>query len=157
MTSYFDEHNCQPVAPAEPRNDFLHIARLLRQAGYSEMTVEGIVVEISQIFGSDESPPPPASKEFVKDLPTVTMEKKGSQCAVCLKEWEAEEEGKRLPCSHIFHPPCILPWLAHTNSCPLCRLEMPTDDPDYEEYRKEKKRAKEREAELEILHHSMFS
>lgn len=44
-----------------------------------------------------------------------------------------------------------------TNSCPLCRHELPTDDENYENYRKEKKRAIEREKDLETLHDSMFS
>lgn len=49
-----------------------------------------------------------------------------------------------------------LVWL-QTNSCPLCRFELPTDDEDYEEERKEKKRASEREVDIDNLHNSMFS
>lgn len=47
--------------------------------------------------------------------------------------------------------------MLQTNSCPLCRHELPTDDERYELYRKEKIRAKEREKDLETLHNSMFS
>lgn len=44
-----------------------------------------------------------------------------------------------------------------TNSCPLCRHELPTDDEEYENYKKEQKRAKEREEDIRNLHDSMFS
>ena len=46
--------------------------------------------------------------------------------------------------------------LFKTNTCPLCRHELPTDDEEYENYKKEKKRAVEREKDIEALHNSMF-
>ncbi|KAK3884351.1 hypothetical protein Pcinc_011362 [Petrolisthes cinctipes] len=153
MASYFDEHNCQPLATGQTPDHFLHIARLLLHGGYWQ----DLQMEFSQLFGFGEKPPPPASQEFVDNLSSVTMERKGEKCPVCLKEWSIGDEAKELPCQHKFHPTCILPWLQKTNSCPLCRHELPTDDEDYEEYRKQKKRAKERDADLEVLHNSMFS
>ncbi|KAK8376406.1 hypothetical protein O3P69_009802 [Scylla paramamosain] len=153
MASYFDEHNCQPLGPGQTPDHFLHLARLLLHTGYWQ----DLQLEFSHLSGLGERPPPPASKDVVENLPTVTGHKKGTQCAICLKEWLQEEEGRQLPCSHTFHSTCILPWLANTNSCPMCRHELPTDDEDYEEMRRQKKRAKDREADLEVLHNSMFS
>ncbi|MFS7947122.1 putative transcription factor C2H2 family [Helianthus anomalus] len=80
---------------------------------------------------------PPASKSAVENLPSVKiskelMESDYSDCAVCKDSFELDEDAKQLPCKHIYHPDCILPWLELHNSCPVCRYELPTDDPDYE-------------------------
>ena len=47
-------------------------------------------------------------------------------------------------------------WLGKAANCPLCRCELPTDDPEWEEMRRQKKRKEKREQDLEALHDSMF-
>ncbi|XP_008240345.1 PREDICTED: E3 ubiquitin-protein ligase RING1-like [Prunus mume] len=81
---------------------------------------------------------PPASKSAVEGLPVVKISKElldsdSSQCAVCKDSFELGEEAKQMPCKHIYHSDCILPWLELHNSCPVCRYELPTDDTDYEQ------------------------
>lgn len=41
------------------------------------------------------------------------------------------DEVQVLPCEgrHVFHPPCLAPWLAEHNSCPTCRCELPSLPP----------------------------
>ncbi|KAL1192615.1 E3 ubiquitin-protein ligase RING1-like [Cardamine amara subsp. amara] len=80
---------------------------------------------------------PPASKSAIDALPTVKVTKdmlqsEMNQCAVCMDEFEDGIETKQMPCKHFFHHDCLLPWLQLHNSCPVCRHELPTDDPDYE-------------------------
>ncbi|XP_052181181.1 E3 ubiquitin-protein ligase RING1-like isoform X4 [Diospyros lotus] len=80
---------------------------------------------------------PPASKSAVEALPTVKVTDEllasdYSQCAVCKDTFELNEKAKQMPCKHVYHSDCILPWLELHNSCPVCRYELPTDDPDYE-------------------------
>ncbi|KAG4159667.1 hypothetical protein ERO13_D02G189000v2 [Gossypium hirsutum] len=80
---------------------------------------------------------PPASKSAIDSLPSVKITKdhlssKSKQCAVCMDDFEEGIQAKRMPCRHLYHKNCILPWLELHNSCPVCRHELPTDDPDYE-------------------------
>lgn len=78
--------------------------------------------------------PPPASRASVDALEEVKVSGKdaAAQCAVCKDEFELGKYAKRMPCSHMYHADCILPWLAQHNSCPVCRYEMPTDNPEYD-------------------------
>ncbi|XP_069699848.1 E3 ubiquitin-protein ligase RNF181-like [Periplaneta americana] len=145
MADYFEEMGWEPLAQGQTPNQLLHLARLLRDFGMWEE------------LGVGQKLPPCASKECVENLAQKQVTSSGEKCPVCLKEHEVGETVKVLPCHHAFHSTCILPWLERTNSCPLCRYELPTDDEEYEMYRKEKLRAKQREAELETLHNSMFS
>ncbi|KAK3140952.1 hypothetical protein QOZ80_5AG0408150 [Eleusine coracana subsp. coracana] len=76
---------------------------------------------------------PPASKAAVESMPTVTVDAahvgEESHCAVCKEAFELGAEAREMPCKHIYHQDCILPWLQLRNSCPVCRHEMPTDAP----------------------------
>jgi E3 ubiquitin-protein ligase RNF115/126 len=74
----------------------------------------------------------------VEKLPVIEvteelLESDSSQCAVCKDTFALGEKAKQMPCKHIYHTDCILPWLELHNSCPVCRHELPTDDPDYEQ------------------------
>lgn len=84
---------------------------------------------------------PPAAKTIVENLESVVMtdedvENDNSLCAVCKDGMSVGEKAKQLPCSHRYHGDCIVPWLGIRNTCPVCRYELPTDDPDYERRRK---------------------
>ncbi|XP_063989935.1 E3 ubiquitin-protein ligase RNF181-like [Diachasmimorpha longicaudata] len=145
MSDYFDEMGWTPLRDGEAPNSLLQMARFLRNVGAWDM------------LGMDEKLPPPASKAAVEALEEIKITDADSKkCPVCWEAFKSSEIAKSLPCKHSFHRECIIPWLNKTNSCPLCRHELPTDDEDYEMYRKEKLRAVEREKDLEILHNSMF-
>ena len=59
--------------------------------------------------------PPPASDEQLKNLPVVTIGQeeveKNVQCAVCMEDFQLNDKAKKLPCKHYFHEPCITEWL----------------------------------------------
>ncbi|XP_047340345.1 RING-H2 finger protein ATL52-like [Impatiens glandulifera] len=49
----------------------------------------------------------------------------GTECAVCLSEFEDNENLRVLPkCSHAFHLHCIDVWLKSHSNCPLCRANV---------------------------------
>jgi hypothetical protein len=72
---------------------------------YKILSVSGALV--AQAVDSDE----------VVDLASDT------RCLICLCNFEAEEEARKLvKCEHLFHKICIDQWLTTgRNSCPLCR------------------------------------
>jgi len=57
------------------------------------------------------------------------------ECPVCTEELKCDDEALEMPCLHLFHSSCLLPWLNTHNNCPVCRFQLPTDDPDYEQRR----------------------
>ncbi|CAG7911580.1 unnamed protein product [Brassica rapa] len=65
------------------------------------------------------------------DSITVVVFKKGegvidgTDCSVCLSEFEEGEGVRLLPkCSHAFHVSCIDTWLLSHKNCPLCRAPV---------------------------------
>ncbi|KAF8085435.1 hypothetical protein N665_0667s0031 [Sinapis alba] len=54
----------------------------------------------------------------------------GSDCSVCLSEFEENESLRLLPkCNHAFHLPCIDTWLRSHSNCPLCRAFVTGNNP----------------------------
>ncbi|GAB0489606.1 hypothetical protein MMPV_000831 [Pyropia vietnamensis] len=84
---------------------------------------------------TDEEPPTVrADTAAVAALPTVYAEPVGRpgreempSCPVCAEELEELEPVRRLPCGHLYHGDCILPWLARAHTCPACRFELKKD------------------------------
>ncbi|TKY66744.1 E3 ubiquitin-protein ligase RNF38/44 [Spatholobus suberectus] len=46
----------------------------------------------------------------------------GKRCAICLEDFESNEEVMLTPCKHMFHEDCIVPWLTSKGQCPVCRF-----------------------------------
>jgi E3 ubiquitin-protein ligase RNF115/126 len=95
---------------------------------------------LHQLFVSSQARgTPPAAKSAVETLRrgavTQEMVAAADACAVCQEPFAAGEVVTFMPCTpknHAFHTDCLMPWLQIHNSCPSCRAELPTDDPDYE-------------------------
>ncbi|KAJ4849166.1 hypothetical protein Tsubulata_028906 [Turnera subulata] len=104
------------------------ISEFLMGSGFDRVLDQLTQLEIN---GMGRFEQPPASKAAIESMPVikildchVSME---SHCAVCKEAFELNTEAREMPCKHIYHADCILPWLSLRNSCPVCRHELPTD------------------------------
>jgi hypothetical protein len=50
------------------------------------------------------------------------------ECCVCMEDLAAFTDGSSdtvmLPCSHVFHNQCLVPWFSRRSTCPMCRRNM---------------------------------
>jgi len=74
--------------------------------------------------------PPPTSKEFIETCPIISITNPESHdlCLVCQDNYQIGDEALKLPCHHLYHKDCLLPWLKSRNTCPTCRYELPIDE-----------------------------
>ncbi|KAE9594382.1 hypothetical protein Lal_00001316 [Lupinus albus] len=95
--------------------------------------IDRLLEQVSQIEinGIGRYEHPPASKSAIDSLPTIEISnghlELDTNCAVCMESFELGTSVREMPCKHIYHEECIVPWLALHNSCPVCRHELPAD------------------------------
>lgn len=107
------------------------MSEFLLGSGFDRLLEQLSQIEINGIGRYEH---PPASKAAIDSLPTIEIDNthlaSESHCAVCKEVFELGTAVREMPCKHIYHPECILPWLALHNSCPVCRHELPADTPN---------------------------
>lgn len=88
----------------------------------------GLEELFEQLSANDRSGPPPASRLSIDAMPTIKITNKhlrsDSHCPVCQDKFELGSEARQMPCKHVYHSDCIVPWLVQHNSCPVCRQEL---------------------------------
>ncbi|KAJ1667484.1 hypothetical protein GGF38_002775, partial [Coemansia sp. RSA 25] len=156
-----------PVPALVSPQNFLSVARLFgefmdndRRDGAEDgggsdhqRFLEGLVMQLYDEANANATGPPPASREFLRTLPVVST----ADCTICNEELSSavgagsegrqQEKGRhggeesasvtRLPCRHFYHRACVKPWLELHNTCPMCRYEVPSDDPLWLEKRRD--------------------
>lgn len=63
-------------------------------------------------------------EEIIQMIKTMKMMKSSKVCSICCSEFNQGDLIKRLPCKHIFHETCIVPWLKDKSLCPYCKLDL---------------------------------
>ena len=107
MSSYFDEHNCEPLRDGEAPDQLLHLVRLLIDTGNWDHQ------EFASLF--NDRPPPPTSKVFIFNIPVtvrfdhykrpkilqafisklpsrLVRDEEEKDCPVCLKKFDQDDE-----------------------------------------------------------------
>lgn len=89
----------------------------------------GLDAIITQLLNQFENTgPPPADRDKIRSLPTVQITDEhvasGLECPVCKEDYSVGENVRQLPCNHMFHNECIVPWLEQHDTCPVCRKSL---------------------------------
>ncbi|RWW31046.1 hypothetical protein GW17_00004355 [Ensete ventricosum] len=107
------------------------ISDFLMGSGFDRLLEQLAQIEINGIGRGMGSAHSPASKAAIESMPTIEIVDdhigRDCHCAVCMDPFELGTDAREMPCKHIYHQDCILPWLSRRNTCPVCRHEMPTD------------------------------
>ena len=121
-----------------PNNPLVQLITNLMNSEYENDEIENI---LNYIMNNDENKygSPPAAKSEINKLKKYVLSKENlnnfgceNSCSVCKEDFAIGNKMMDLPCKHYFHEECLLPWLNQHDSCPICRFELKTDDPDYE-------------------------
>lgn len=127
----------------------LQLARMLAQqseagAFFDDGAMRELLVSVME---DPMNGTPPASEDAIRNLSTINVvpktdaeEETMPACPICTETFEFNEPAKKMPCAHIFHADCVIPWLKRHCSCPLCREEIQSNDADYEDLKRARKR-----------------
>lgn len=90
---------------------------------------DGLDAIVTQLLNQmDGTGPPPLPRKQIDEIPTVTVSQyhidTKLQCSVCWEDFKLSEPVKQLPCLHLYHAPCIIPWLELHGTCPICRQHL---------------------------------
>ncbi|XP_019171945.1 PREDICTED: probable E3 ubiquitin-protein ligase RHC2A [Ipomoea nil] len=107
------------------------ISEFLLGSGFDRLLDQLTQIEANGLGRMED---PPASKAAIESMPTIEILDSHIEtephCAVCKDAFELGNEAREMPCKHLYHSDCILPWLSLRNSCPVCRHQLPTDAPN---------------------------
>ncbi|KAJ0258723.1 E3 ubiquitin-protein ligase RHC2A [Hirschfeldia incana] len=126
---YYDDGTDSGLRPLPPS-----MTEFLLGSGFDRLLDQISQIELNNNNNGNSCDHPPASKSAIEALPVIEIapshleSDSQSHCAVCKEGFLLSSEAREMPCKHVYHPDCILPWLAIRNSCPVCRHELPSEE-----------------------------
>ncbi|XP_044575081.1 E3 ubiquitin-protein ligase RNF126-A [Cotesia glomerata] len=90
---------------------------------------DGLDTIVTELLNQlDGSGPPPLSRNQIEEIPTTSIVQSHIdcklQCSICWEDFILSEFVRQLPCKHLYHAPCIVPWLELHGTCPICRQNL---------------------------------
>lgn len=82
---------------------------------------------LDQIFTQHQPSVQGLSAEDI-DRCVVEVKEPTGECAICREDYAADAIVRKLPCGHVFHGDCVIPWLKRVASCPMCRKNPTASD-----------------------------
>lgn len=78
---------------------------------------------------SAATPAQPHATAPVRLRVSLQRARKGAaeECLICCDTFAAGHTVITLPCQHVMHEACVLPWLQRRNTCPCCRHALPLE------------------------------
>ncbi|RCN32895.1 zinc finger, C3HC4 type [Ancylostoma caninum] len=95
---------------SSPYVNQLYAANVARQRAAAEENKTREDAQRQRVKGLLDQIP---ADEFRSDM-------KGSECAICMIDFEPGERVRFLPCMHSFHQTCVDDWLMRSFTCPSC-------------------------------------
>jgi hypothetical protein len=128
-------------SPSIPLNSLMQYRIIMNQLQSSTLQNSTIPINIHTIslpmMSSQESRSNATSKEFIDSLQEITITNEKETCSICLEDFTKGDIAIQLPCKgkpHFFHKQSetntccgVIPWLVKHNSCPVCRMEFPSE------------------------------
>ncbi|KAG0450762.1 hypothetical protein HPP92_026563 [Vanilla planifolia] len=107
---YYDDGAGSGLRPLPPS-----MSEFLMGSGFERLLDQLSQIEINGLTGRGLEHPP-ASKVAIESMPTIEIAdshiRMDYHCAVCMEAFELGVEAREMPCKHIYHQDCILPWLS---------------------------------------------
>lgn len=153
-TSPFDTDDVNEVL-RRSLDDFQATLNLFEQSQRSRPPIDAVAflqqrhqeqLQRAAAANYDKKLPPRTADGVLTQLPRARVlpdhrkafEHDTSICSVCSDRLIDGVALIRLPCGHLYHINCCVPWLNRSNTCPECRYELPTSDLKYEQGRLER-------------------
>ncbi len=106
-----------------PRNSLMASMRFLRSI-WQEAPDDFTGIRIAALGGGPQ-PTGGMRREEIDAITKATINGDDSEgkrtCSVCIEDFVVGEKVFQLSCNHLYHQPCLRPWLLLNRTCPLCR------------------------------------